>query len=469
MNKAALGHSEGLNEPRRDPLVITPFPTASLFNRVMPGSVLRGGKTMKKKLIGFALLCSLLVALSFPAQRATAAEPIILGVPTSLGFLEGKEGLKCVNMAVDEINKDGGVQVGDVQRTFEVVAIDARGAEPGVPVANVIRAHKKLILEDGADFIVFGSFRSECAIACMDVVGKYKTPMILGTAMSPAMGKKVKSNYEKYKYTFRTCLNAVYLIKYLGGTMAHLNKQFGFNRVFILNQDVAWARKTGDLMVKKVFDKMGWEVVGRQAYPTGSSDFSSALMKARARNAQVLLPIFDMPQSGILVKQWKSMRVPALVAGFISPLAGPGSWELFDKKIGGAMNCIFEIGNIPCPKVPKSVEFFNKYKERYGKPIEAGHSPAPAYEMVYILKEAIERAGSVDADKVVAEMEKTDRKGAMGRLRFNEGHQVIYGEDPEKTALGCMVQWRKGKREIVYPTSVAEAKIQLPKGLEPAK
>ena len=425
---------------------------------------------MKRILSLSVLVLSLVVVWGAPVNPVLAADdPIILGVPTSLGFLEGKEGLFCVNMAVDEINQAGGVDVGGTKRMFEVVPIDARGAEPGVPVADVIRAHKKLILEDKADFIVFGSFRSEAAIACMDVVGQYKTPMILGTAMSPGMEAKVKEDYDKYKYTFRTCLNAVYLIKYLGGTMAYLNKQFGFNKVFILNQDVAWARKTGDLMIKMVFEKMGWEVVGRQAYPTGSSDFSSSLMKARAGGAQVILPIFDMPQSGILVKQWKAMKVPALMAGFISPLAGPGSWELFDKKIDGAMNCIFEVGNMPVPKVPASVEFWNKYKERYGTPIEAGHSPAPAYEMVYVLKEAIERAGSVDGDAVVAEMEKTDRMGAMGRIRFNEGHQVVYGEDPAETALGCMFQWQDGERVVVYPESVAEGKIRLPEGLKPAK
>jgi len=406
---------------------------------------------MKGKTFLRCVALGILVAcLMLPSAVLAAGKPIILGVPTSLGFLEGKEGLFCVNMAVDEINAAGGVN--------------------GVPVADVIRAHKKLILEDKANFIVFGSFRSECAIACMDVVGQYKVPMLLGTAMSPAMEKKVQSNYEKYKYTFRVCLNAVYLIKYLGGTMAYLNKQFGFNRVFIMNQDVAWARKTGDLMVKLVFDKMGWKVVGRQAYPTGSSDFSAALMKARAKKAQVILPIFDMPQSGILVKQWKSMRVPALIAGFISPLAGPAAWNSFDKKIDGAINSIFEIGNVPCPKVPKSVEFFNKYKKRYGKPIEAGHAPAPGYEMVYILKEAIERAGTLNPDKVVAGLEKTDRVGAIGRIRFNKGHQVIYGQDPKETAMGCMVQWRKpGKRVIVYPASIAEAKIQLPPGLKPAR
>jgi branched-chain amino acid transport system substrate-binding protein len=426
---------------------------------------------MTKRILSLSVLVlSLVVVWGAPANPALAADdPIILGVPTSLGFLEGKEGLFCVNMAVDEINKAGGVDVGGAKRMFKVVPIDARGAEPGVPVADVIRAHKKLILEDEADFIVFGSFRSEAAIACMDVIGQYKTPMILGTAMSPGMEAKVKGDYEKYKYTFRTCLNAVYLIKYLGGTMAYLNEQFGFNKVFILNQDVAWARKTGDLMIKMVFEKMGWEVVGRQAYPTGSSDFSSSLMKARAGGAQVILPIFDMPQSGILVKQWKAMKVPALMAGFISPLAGPGSWELFDKKIDGAMNCIFEVGNMPVPKIPASVEFWNKYKDRYGTPIEAGHSPAPAYEMVYVLKEAIERADSVDGDAVVAELEKTDRTGAMGRIRFNEGHQVVYGEDPAETALGCMFQWQDGDRVVVYPESVAEGKIRLPEGLKAVK
>ncbi|MGD8386871.1 MAG: ABC transporter substrate-binding protein [Desulfobacteraceae bacterium] len=424
---------------------------------------------MKRILSVSILVLSLMVVWGVPANPVQAEEPIILGVPTSLGFLEGKEGLFCVNMAVDEINKAGGVDVGGVKRPFKVVAIDARGAEPGVPVADVIRAHKKVILEDKADFVVFGSFRSECAIACMDVVGQYKKPMILGTAMSPGMEAKVKGDYDKYKYTFRTCLNAVFLVKYLAGTMGYLNKQFGFNKVFILNQDVAWARATGDIMIKKFFEKAGWEIVGRQAYPTGASDFSASLMKARAGGAQVILPIFDMPQSGILVKQWKAMQIPAVMAGFISPLAGPGSWELFDKKIDGAMNCIFEVGNMPVPKVPKSVEFWNKYKERYGKPLEAGHSPAPAYEMVYVLKEAIERAGSVDGDAVVAELEKTDRNGAMGRIRFNDGHQVVYGEDPAETALGCMFQWQDGKRVVVYPETVAEGKIRLPEGLKAVK
>jgi branched-chain amino acid transport system substrate-binding protein len=184
----------------------------------------------------------------------------------------------------------------------------------------------------------------------------------------------------------------------------------------------------------------------------------------------VILPIFDMPQSGILVKQWNTMKVPALLAGFISPLAGPGAWKNFDQKIDGAMNAIFEIGNVPVKKVPKSVAYYEGYKKRFNKEVESGHGPAAAYESVYILAEAIERAGTVDPDALAEAIEKTDRLGAIGRIKFGKNHQVIFGNDPKETAMGCVIQWSKtGAREIVYPESLAEAKIHLPEGLKPAK
>jgi branched-chain amino acid transport system substrate-binding protein len=177
-----------------------------------------------------------------------------------------------------------------------------------------------------------------------------------------------------------------------------------------------------------------------------------------------------MPESGILVKQWNSMKVPALLAGFISPLAGSGAWKAFDEKIAGAMNAIFEVGNIPIPKVPASVQFYQAYQKRWNKEVQSGHGPAPAYESVYLLAEAIQRAGSLDPDAIVAALEKSDRSGAIGRIKFDEGHQVIFGNDPAQTALGCIAQWREGgKRVVVFPEAVAEDKVQLPAWIKPAK
>jgi branched-chain amino acid transport system substrate-binding protein len=223
-------------------------------------------------------------------------------------------------------------------------------------------------------------------------------------------------------------------------------------------------------MKKRYFLKTGWKVLGHDQYPTGSSDFSAGLMKAKSKGANVLFTCFDMPQSGVLVKQWKSIKVPALIAGFISPMAGEVAWKTFNGKIGGLMNAIFEIGNIPSAKYPPAKAFYDAYKKKYGKGIQSGHGPAPSYESVYILKDAIERAGSLNSDDIVAAVEKTDKKGVMGRIKFDKGHQVIYGTDPEKTAVACFFQWTEdGKRKIVYPSSLAEGKIVLPPWVKKAK
>ncbi|MFN3535636.1 MAG: ethanolamine utilization protein EutJ, partial [Desulfatiglandales bacterium] len=82
---------------------------------------------MKKGLWGFFLVAIVLMGLSTTAPyMAWAEKPILLGVPTSLGFLEGKEGLAAVQMAVDEINAAGGVKVGDKKHPFKVVSLDTR-------------------------------------------------------------------------------------------------------------------------------------------------------------------------------------------------------------------------------------------------------------------------------------------------------------------------------------------------------
>ena len=67
---------------------------------------------MKKSRWIWSFTAVLFLAAFAAAPCAWAADPIVIGVPTSTGFLEGKEGLKVVEMAVEEINAAGGVNVG---------------------------------------------------------------------------------------------------------------------------------------------------------------------------------------------------------------------------------------------------------------------------------------------------------------------------------------------------------------------
>jgi branched-chain amino acid transport system substrate-binding protein len=324
---------------------------------------------------------------------------------------------------------------------------------------------EKLILERKPHAIVLGNFRSEVLLSSMDLISKYKLPYVCSIAMTPLFQKKIVDEYDKYKYNFRNCLNAPYLVMYLQGVMEFIKKEFAFNKAYIIVQDVLWAKGTGQGL-EKWYKGKGWDVAGFDSYATGASDFSPSLMKARAQKAQVLVPIFDMPQSGILLKQARAMQVPALLAGFISPVAPENAWDVFEKEVEGMVNVQFEIGPVPVKAVPKSVAFNENFGKKWGKDARmrlSGHGPGPSYDAVYIMANAFERAKTVEPEAVVKALEQTDMQGATGRIKFGKDHQVVYGFDPKETALGCAFQWKKpGVRVPIFPEVVAEGKIELP-------
>lgn len=423
---------------------------------------------MKKGIFFGFLFFALAVFIASPYtahSQLKPGEPIILGVPTALGAIEGRDGLLAINMARDEINAKGGVLVGKTKHKIEVYSIDTREHEPGIPVHDALTAMEKLILEKKPHAIVLGNFRSEVLLAAMDVISKYKLPYICSIAMTPLMQKKVLEDYDKYKYIFRNCLNAPYLAMYLGGVMGFIKKEFGFNKSYIITQDVLWAKGTGKGL-ENWYKQNGWEVIAFDTYATGASDFSPSLIKVRTQKAQVVVPIFDMPQSGILLKQAHAMQIPALLAGFISPVSPENAWKVFEGEVEGMINMVYEVGPMPVKAVPKSVAFNENYGKRCGQKARtelSGHGPAPSYDAVYIMANAFERAKTVEPDAVVKALEQTDMEGAVGRIRFGKDHQVVYGSNPKETALGCGFQWVKpGKRVVVFPEGVAEAKIQLP-------
>lgn len=415
-------------------------------------------------LIAFRRIPLTLIAMTclISSVEAQNAEEIIIGVASSLTFLEGRESLEAVQLAVDEINSRGGVRVGGEKRLIRIETVDLADASPKTAIPQALERLETFIIEKKVQAVVVGPFRSEILLAGMDIFARHKIPLLSAIAMSTAMEAKILKD-PKYKYMFRVGFNSKYLVEYLINTMKLVRQQYGFNKVYIMNQDAAWARTTASLMVRLYFDRSDWNIIGLDNYPSGTSDFSAGLKKAKENGAEVLLLIFDMPESGLLVKQWDRLRGRALLCGFLSPMVGPGAWQRFDGSIAGTLNVIFELGNIPSPRWGPSMTFHQAFTEKYGREIEAGHGPAPAYESVFILSEAIEKAACLEPDKIVTALESTDRTGVMGRIRFHRGHQVIFGDDLTNDALACVIQWgRNGQRKIVYPLSIADGNIELP-------
>ena len=420
---------------------------------------------MKKRvLLPFALL-AMAVLIVLPGHGALAAKPIIIGCPLSTAFLYGWDAERAMTLAVEEINAKGGVSVKGVKRPFEMAVIDTRDLEPGVPVSEALLVVEKLILENKAHFIMGGPVRSEAALAAMDLLAKYKKVSILTTGvLTPRYHARVAENYEKYKYCFRITGEAKWMV---GGeiipSLLFIEKNYGLKRLFIMIQDVAHAR-TGGGIIAKVMPKKGWEVLGDpEIYPTGTTDFSMGLLKAKRKKAQIILIWMDMPETSILLKQWYDLKVPALPFGsIIAAGEQPGFWKATEGKGEYTLANVVNAGNAPSNATPWTMKFFEAYKKRWNIEPE-GYGTSSSYMGPYVLKDAIERAGSLDSGAVVTALEKTDMMGVYGRIKFDpKSHQVIPSLDPDEGAVGTIFQWQAGKRVVVFPPKIAMGKIKLP-------
>lgn len=417
---------------------------------------------MKRAFIVSILL--LLVIFSVPSL-SSAQKPIVLGAPLATAFLYGWDAARAITLATEEINAQGGVTVGKEKRPFKIEIMDTRDLEPGVPTSDALLVVEKLILEKKADFIVGGPVRSEAALAAMDLLSKYKKVSILTTGvLTPAYHKRVEAEYDKFKYCFRISGEVAWMVvgEFIPCLM-EIKAKHNLNRLFIMIQDVAHARAGGDL-VEKMSKERGWEVLGKEVFPTGTTDFSVGLMKAKKENAQVILIWMDMPETSILLKQWYDMKIPALPYGtIISAAEEPGFWKATEGKGEYAMASVVNAGNAPSNATPWTMKFVEAYKKRW-KTEPEGYGTSSSYMAVYTLKDAIERAGTLDSDAVVAALEKTDLMGGVyGRIRFNpKTHQVIPSVDPNEGAVGTIFQWQAGKRIVVFPPKIAMGEVKLP-------
>jgi branched-chain amino acid transport system substrate-binding protein len=421
---------------------------------------LKGGFKMKVAKKMLVLLILMVFGGTLSAQEK--AKPIVIGAPLATAFLYGWAPEKAMKLALEEINKAGGVNVGGEKRPLRLEVIDTRDLEPGVPVSEALLAVEKLILEKKVDFLVGGPVRSEAALASMDLVSKYGKIQIFTTGvLTPLLHQRVEENYEKYKYTFRNTSHSGVMAQDLMTVMEGLKNQYGLKNIMIMVQDVEHARKGGELIAKMAKEK-GFEVIDTKVYPTGTTDYSVGLNEAKAKGAQILFLWMDMPESAILLKQWADMKVKALPMGFVCAAEQPGFYKATGGKGEYLIVHVVNGGNVPADITPWTMKFVEAYKKKWGLEPE-GYGTASSYMAIYQLKAAIENAGTLETDKVIKALEELDIMGVYGRMRFDKrSHQIIPSHNPKEGAVPCIFQWQKDRRVQVFPESVAKGKIILP-------
>ena len=381
---------------------------------------------------------------------AKKADPIRVGCPIPRASVPGQNGERGIILATEEINAAGGVNLGGIKRPLELVIIDTRDEEPGVPTSEVMLAVEKLILQKKVKVLMGGPCMSECAIAAMDIYAKHKV-VDLATigAYTPTWDQKSGSNIEKYKYSFRVSGSVKWYIKEAVDLLDDIKTKFGFSKMFITIEDSLVCRSAADAVQAAVVPK-GWQIVGYDRHPITTQDFSVILGECKKSGAEVMFTWVYTPESAILIRQWADLQIPALPLGYCAAAADHAFWEQSKGRGAYSIATLCEAGATRVSVTPRSIPYYDAYLKRWKVPPRSTGSVS-AYDGAYILKDGLERAGTLDADPLIAALEKTNLPVARGTARFDKNHQIINGYDPQTSTLGNWIQWQDGKRITIFP------------------
>lgn len=410
----------------------------------------------------FAVLFVAAMGLGFAAANAVEkGDPIVVGAPIPRASNYGQNGERGMILATEEINAAGGVKVGARLRPFKLEIIDTRDEEPGVPTSEVLLAIEKLILHTRVDLVAGGPCMSECGMAALDLFARYrKLDLVSIGCYTPSWEEKVARDRMKYRYSFRASGSVKWYVKEALDLLRTMKEKFGFETMFVSIDDSLMCRRASEI-IESLAVKDGWKIVGKDVHPIASTDYSAALTECKQSGAQLLFIWAYAPETAILMKQWAAMEVPALPIGFIGAAEDPGFWQATDGKCAYSIVTLSETGNVPTTGTPRAMVFHEAFRKRWNVPPRSTGCVS-AYEAMYVLKDAIERAGSLQEDALIAALQETSLEAVRGTIRFDENHQIIYGYDPKASVLGSWVQWQDGERIQIFPEAAAMGEIRLP-------
>ena len=385
-------------------------------------------------------------ALFFVAPTLQAADVIKIGVIGPMNFMQGKSQWNGALMAAEEINAEGGVKIGG--RPYKIVLVKADSNE-FLSITDATNAMERAVAYDQVDFLV-GGFRTEAVLAMQDIAMDYKKVFIGCGAAHPELCLRVGKDYGRYKYFFRgTPVNSRRLVEtsflqlvYVG---AILKKELNLPKlkVAVVAEQPVWA----DPMVeaaRKTLPRLGMELVGIWRVSQTAKDVTEELSEVQRADANLIFTIFSSSVGLTFAKQAGQMKIPAAMVGVNVEAQKDGFWQATE----GLANYVMTLNTYSRDVVINETTqpFIEAYVRRYG---ETPTYTADTYAAIkLLLKPAVERAGSLNPDKIVAELEKTDQTVPSGRVKFDADHDLTWGAG-YLTGLG--VQWQDGRLVAVWP------------------
>jgi branched-chain amino acid transport system substrate-binding protein len=388
---------------------------------------------MKRTLLALLLITTLLAGIACERRgtgtNADGGGEIIVGYYGDLTGRTASFGTSTKNgveMAVDEINKAGGV----MGRTVRVIVEDDQG-EPN-KAATVV---SKLVNQDKVH-AVLGEVASSNSLAAAPKAQEAKVPMISPSSTNPNVT-------QVGDYIFRVC----FIDPFQGDVMAKFaSKNLKATKAAILYDfNADYSRGLREFFTRS-FKQLGGQIVAEQSYTQGDRDFSGQLTAIRAASPDVIYVPGYYGEVGVIANQSKQLGIKA-------PLLGGDGWDSEQLwQLGGAALNGDYISNHysvddPSPVIQK---FVADYRKRYGTAPDA--LAALGYDSMKLLADAITRAGGTESVKLRDTIAQTKNfAGVTGSITIDKDRNAV------KPAVVLKLQDQK----FVYETTI------YPEGMTP--
>jgi branched-chain amino acid transport system substrate-binding protein len=400
------------------------------------------------------LAAAFTVLLALGLQAGAQAQTIKIAILSPMAFVQGEHAWYGAEMARDEINKAGGINVGGKRMQVELVRVDTNEIQS---VPDATNATERAITRDKADFLV-GGFRSEAVLAMQEVAMDYKKIFLGAGSAHPQLGIRVEQSYERYKYWFRvTPLNSTDLAKTLAGVLGTVAAQIRTElkkpnpKIAVIAEKAIWVEPIVKVL-PPLFQKMQMELVGTWQPSATATDVTAELAAIDRAGADIVFTLLSGPVGITVGRQMGERNLKAVAFG----INVEAQKEEFWQAAAGKAEFVSTIDTLAEVEItPKTVPFVRAFRERYKK---APTYNAGTYDAIMLLRSAIEQAGSTDADKLVPVLEKTSHVAASGVVEFDKRHDPVWAPG-KNTGIG--VQWQDGKKVPFWPPNV--------KGMQPFK
>jgi branched-chain amino acid transport system substrate-binding protein len=381
----------------------------------------------------------------FPYVVKSAPKEILLGEihPVTGGMAQsGLEIRAGIEIAVDEINGKGGIKsLGGAK--IKLLHSDNQG-KPEVAVAEAER-----MIKEGVTATI-GCYSSATTFAATQINEKYKTPFIISLGMSDPILERV------FEYIFRPQPDNTIATREILKLIPQLakDKHTEAKTVALIDEDTLWGASTAKV-AKKIAPELGLEIVAAISYDWKTTDLSAEVTKLKAAKADVICPTGYLPDTILLARTMKELKCNA--KGVIGIISGGLASEFFVKEVGDAAEYMMCGITWPNPLNPRTIALAREFRKRTGTLlVETGNY---GYTAVYVLADALERAGTLDKKAIRDALAATKLTDHI----LPQEKPIVFDKTGQNINAGIVyTQVQKGVLYSVYPRIYAQKEPIFP-------